>query len=408
MTFLPQLKEQLVSSSPPRRPRRPTRFLVAGLVLLLAVAAGALAATGVIEIGSKVEPPERFQGKPDTGPGVAVGRSAHLLPLRVPDPAGGPPWGLRLVTTSRGLTCVELGRVVDGRLGVLGQDGIAHDDGRFHELSPRFATLSPGCGPPDAGAADAGGNTFVAVDTRGLASGEGPRRSCLGPGEDAPGRRHCPVADHRRFLYGLLGPDVEQIAYRERGRVRSLAVTPPDGAYLIVQAGRQPAGGATVAAAPTIGHPFTRITYRDGTVCPPPGVTGRAGQCQPRAFRSPLAGLDPAALRRPLHVRLTGRRLLVSFTAPVGVPDARLSYGITAHFESSCPHIYFVPSTNRDVRRGALVELELKLPRRCHGAIRGTVRLTANRAGLVPGPGPGVSGSSITVGRFREVVPAGG
>jgi hypothetical protein len=395
VTYLPQLKDQLVAS---RARRRSMRLVAAVAATVLALAGGALAGSGVIEIGSDVEPPERFTRNPDVGPGVSVGRSARLLPLRVPDPAGGPPWGLRLVTTSRGLACVQLGRVVDGKLGVLGQDGIANNDGRFHELSPRFATLSPGCAAPDAN-----GNAFIALDERGLASGEGPRRTCLGPGSSAPGRKRCPVADHRRFLYGLLGPEASGLSYRYRGRVHSTPVTGPEGAYLIVQAERQRRGGVMIASAPSIGHPFTRITYRDGSVCPAPGVTGRDRQCEPGGRRSLLAGLDPDSLRRPLRVELLGRRLVVSFKAPVAVEDARLSYGASAHFDSSCPQIWFVPATNRDVRRGATVELEIELPRRCHGTIRGVVRLTAAGAG-VPGA-PSGGDPSIAIGRFAKRVP---
>jgi hypothetical protein len=400
VTFLPQLRDQLVTGSPPPRPRRSARVVAAIVAVGLLIAAGALAATGVIEIGSKVEPPTRLKGDPSVGPGVAVGRGARLLPLRVADPAGGPPWGLELVPTSRGLTCLQVGRVVDGKIGVLGQDGIAHDDGRFHELSTGFARLQPGCAAPDAQ-----GNAFIAVDWRGgLASGEGPRRSCLAPGEEAPGRRHCPVADHRRFLYGLVGPDVSELAYRHRGRVHSVPVAGPEGAYLIVLAGRQLGGGSTVGTAPFIGHPFTRITYRDGSVCPAPGATRDERRCDPSGYRSLLAGLDRDSLRRRLHLDQSRRRLTISFRAPAAVDDARLSYWATAHFERTCPHIYFVPSTNRDVRRGSLVQLELKLPRRCQGPFHGVVTLSANASGM-PSPPGGDPRQSIVIGRFRERIP---
>jgi hypothetical protein len=404
VTFLPQLKDQLVASSPRARRRRSARVVAAIVAVGLLIAAGALAATGVIDIGSKVEPPARLKGNPEVGSGVALGRSARLLPLRVADPAGGPPWGLQLVRTSRGLTCLQVGRVVDGKLGVLGQDGIAHDDGRFHELSPRFARLQPGCAAPDAQ-----GSSFIAIDWHGgLASGEGPRRSCLAPGEGAPGRKRCPVADHRRFLYGLLGSDVSGLAYRDRGRTRSARVAGPEGAYLIVLAGRQAGGGTTVGTAPFIGHPFTRITYRDGSVCPAPGATQRERRCEPGGYRSLLAGLDRDSLRRPLRLKQAGRRLVISFKAPVAVQDARLSYWANAHFASTCPQIYFVPSTNRDVRRGSVVQLEIKLPRRCHGPLRGVVTLSASATGMPTPPAGGDPHSSIVIGRFRERIPLPG
>jgi hypothetical protein len=397
MTYLPQLKDQLVAGPRTRRPR--ARLIAAIVALVLLIAAGALAASGVIEIGSDIEPPARFGKDPGLGPGTAVGSSVRLLPLRVPDPAGGPPWGLRVVTTSRGLRCLQVGRVVDGKLGVLGQDGIAHNDGRFHELSPRFATLTDNCASPDAR-----GNAFIAVEAIGLASGEGWRRSCLSPGEGAPGRKRCPVADHRRFLYGLGGPRVAALAYKHDGRVRSMRASGPEGAYLIVLAERHRSGGSVVSNTPRIRHPFVRITYRDGSVCPPRGVAGKLGDCEREAgYRSLLAGLDREAVRRTLRAELNGSRLTVSFTAPVAVDDARLSYGTMGHFERSCPQIYFVPMTNRDVPRGSLVELGMTIPRRCHGTIAGTVRLSENPSGL-PTPG-GDPRTSIPIGRFHKWVP---
>jgi hypothetical protein len=205
------------------------------------------------------------------------------------------------------------------------------------------------------------------------------------------------VADHRRFLYGLVGPEVSELTYRHRRRVRPVPLSEPEGAYLVVLAERQRGGGAAVGRSPSMGHPFVRLTYRDGTSCPPPGAKGTARQCDPSGYRSLLAGLEPESLRRPLRAALSGRRLVVSFRAPVGIDDARLSYGATAHFDRRCPQIYFVPSTNRDVRRGAPVTLEMELPPRCHGTIRGVVRLSVNATGP---PVPMGGGESITIGRF--------
>jgi len=399
VTYLPQLKDQLVAGPPAPTPRRRARLIAAIVAIVLLLAAGALAASGVIEIGSDIEPPGRFRPKPDVGQGEPIGSSVRLLPLRVDDPAGGPPWGIRLVKTSRGLRCLQLGRVVDGKLGVLGQDGIAHNDGRFHELSPRFSTLSYRCAAPDAA-----GNAFIAIDETGLASGEGWQRGCLGPGEGDSARNRCPVADHRRFLYGLAGPKVAELAYRNKGRVSSVRVSGPEGAYLIVLAERQRGSGGLVSPTPRIRHPFARVIYRDGSVCPPLGETGKLGDCERRSgYQSLLASLDREAVRRPLRAELDGRRLTVRFNAPVAVNDARLTYGTMAHFERSCPQIYFVPMTNRNVRRGALVELEMKIPERCHGTIAGTVTLNENPSGL-PAPG-GDPRTGRTIGRFRKWVP---
>ncbi len=48
--------------------------------------------------------------------------------------------------TTSAAACVQVGRSVDGKLGVLGQDGVFGDDGRFHELP----VAADGCGGLDA------------------------------------------------------------------------------------------------------------------------------------------------------------------------------------------------------------------------------------------------------------------
>ena len=119
----------------------------------LAVTGAALAATGVIPIGDPVEP-TRVERNPDRGTGVPTDQGGRLLALRVPDPAGGPPWGLRIVDTTRGMQCLQAGRVVGDQLGLLGQDGISGDDGRFHPLPPatRSGWFTP-CQLPDSATA---------------------------------------------------------------------------------------------------------------------------------------------------------------------------------------------------------------------------------------------------------------
>jgi len=126
------------ASTSPRRPRRRARVHVrvalVVLVLVLATAAITLAATGVILTGSPVGTVRAPIAT--AGEGIPVAGGARLLPLRAPDPAGGLPWGMRIVHTTRGLICVQIGRLNDGQLGQLGVDGAFHDDGRFHPLPP--------------------------------------------------------------------------------------------------------------------------------------------------------------------------------------------------------------------------------------------------------------------------------
>ena len=84
--------------------------------------------------------PHRLAGRHGTcpiataGEGIPVAGGSRLLPLRAPDPAGGLPWGMRIIHTTRGLICVQIGRVYHNQLGQLGVDGAFHNDGRFHPL----------------------------------------------------------------------------------------------------------------------------------------------------------------------------------------------------------------------------------------------------------------------------------
>ena len=128
------------SSAPPGGARASLRraprllLVAAAVLLLLGGAAVALAASGVILTGAAVPAP-RF-ASPTAGAGLPQPGKWKLLSLRVADPAGSPPWGMRVVRTTRGLVCVQLGRVQEGVLGELGIDGAFHDDLRFHPVGP--------------------------------------------------------------------------------------------------------------------------------------------------------------------------------------------------------------------------------------------------------------------------------
>ena len=112
---------------------RRVNAVVMAVVLVLAGGAIAVAATGVLS-GSPVKQQGRLS--PNAGIGVPAPGGSRLLALRAADPQGGLPWGMRLVHTTRGEICVQIGRLDDGQLGQLGIDGAFHDDGRFHPLAP--------------------------------------------------------------------------------------------------------------------------------------------------------------------------------------------------------------------------------------------------------------------------------
>lgn len=96
------------SNTPPARTRRRRARWPAGLVaavVALVGAGGALAASGVRLPWISGDPP--LQG--------TIRSSIEVLPLRVADPTGGPPWALRAYRTDRGAACLEVGRIAGRR-----------------------------------------------------------------------------------------------------------------------------------------------------------------------------------------------------------------------------------------------------------------------------------------------------
>ncbi len=132
MSIVPQIERQLHEAAE-RRARRPfarmarrvgathsaphrrLRIAVSALAAVMTTTTIALAATGVILTGSPVEP--AVHPIATAGEGIPVEGGVRLLPLRAPDPAGGLPWGMRIIHTTRNLICVQVGRVLDGQLG---------------------------------------------------------------------------------------------------------------------------------------------------------------------------------------------------------------------------------------------------------------------------------------------------
>ena len=91
---------------------RRVNVVALSVVLILGGGAAAVAASGLLN-GTPVAEP---QGTPTAtaGTGIPTAGGGHLLALRVADPEGGLPWGVQLVHTTRGETCVQIGRVHDG------------------------------------------------------------------------------------------------------------------------------------------------------------------------------------------------------------------------------------------------------------------------------------------------------
>ena len=186
-------------------------------------------------------------GKPDaTGPvlpgglfGVVKPGGSRLLSMRVADPQGGPPWGLRLVRTNKGNACVQLGRVEAGQLGSVGIDDSWNNDHRFHAISPNAGYVD------DCGNTDATGYAYGNWDRRGVSASANPTydgtrgpqsRGCKLRGFGGPHSWPiCPAGTNRIVVYGLLGPDATSVTYRKLGGGRATQRTVGGvGAYLLV------------------------------------------------------------------------------------------------------------------------------------------------------------------------------
>ncbi|HUN78269.1 MAG TPA: hypothetical protein VMU32_05060 [Solirubrobacteraceae bacterium] len=270
-----QTRDTASSSGSPRRGWRPSRLgvLAIAATLALACSAVALAATGLLS-GSPVKPEVTPNANAGNGLPVA-GVHAGRIALLAPDPAGGLSWGLRVLPTTRGQTCVQVGRVQDGQLGELGVDSAFGDDGRFHPLSPDV--LPPGYGGSSGQTECADrGQTVIFEDSHADRSGVRllpgeleklqrleqkartstnpageplrtldrqlqrlrPRThsSAVPPGEIPPSEYLPPARDLRSLAYGLLGPHAVSVTYRTPEGLRTVPVDARDGAFLIVQA----------------------------------------------------------------------------------------------------------------------------------------------------------------------------
>lgn len=130
-------------AGPAIKRRRSPRLLAAALATLTLTGAAAYAATTLIGVGSPApNPPSPFTPS-----------NVRLLGLRIADPAGGPPWGIRLALTQPGRppgwgrqppdVAIQIGRIRAGQMGFIGVDGVFHNDGLFHVAGPNSALTTP-------------------------------------------------------------------------------------------------------------------------------------------------------------------------------------------------------------------------------------------------------------------------
>lgn len=317
------------------------------------------------------------QGKPDsTGPvspgtlfGVVRPGESRMLPIRVSDPQGGPPWGLRLVRTTRGDTCVQLGRVQGGQLGSLGIDDAWDNDHQFHPIPPSARDAQ------DCGSTDAAGHGFVNVGALGADASAnlggdwitGPQASgcrLRGFGGEAS-RPYCPDGANRMVFYGLLGPDAVSITYRTPdGGLATGRTVGGVGAYLLVfpynaktcdeyarTAGSSVScdGDSEGGISPPVPGAITEVTYTHGRTCKL--TQSSALRTAFRAFtREMIAKLGRQKVRRSSSERRLIRarylRLLGPFLAREHLTLAQLARALRP---PQCPAVGWIAFPARKV-----------------------------------------------------------
>jgi hypothetical protein len=264
-----------------------------------------------------------------THPTVPVG--TIQVAAKAPDASGGLPWGLRLIQKRPLAACLQIGRVRDGRIGALGQDGSYGNDGRFH-LIPLTQNF-----PCDR--TDASGHLFVDIFEQKVAAsaavgGHGP--GCIANQPPArvlrqhpfPHIATCPPRDLRDIAYGVLGPDAVSITYTIAGRPRTVP-TGRDGAYIVVlpptaqtctREGPLGGRGCLLSSGETTAGQLesgviTAVSYRDGHVCrlPAPSAAGTLQASCPNAGyvhfpRYIPPTVTPAEAHTPLRVQFAVTR----------------------------------------------------------------------------------------------------
>jgi hypothetical protein len=324
---------------------------VVALALVLTGGAIAVAATGLLN-GSPV-PEVGQKPTPGVGNGVPAPGGSHLLSLAA-DPEGGPPWGMRVVHTTRGSTCVQMGRVQDGRLGQLGIDGAYHDDGRFHPLSADILPID-----------DGHANISCILPGQTLMS-RSPTQDRSAEWMVEPRKVKPTARELRSISYGLLGPHAVSITYRTATGTQTRPVSPGSGAYMIVEPvnlpiGRIGIGGDLIGwvsgheVSPDIPNlerfsGLRTVTYRFGSlVCAIGSLPHRVKRCPAPPPPSENAREPTHSLHEPVRVTAVVQspkscsaaflldpcyRARVEFKAPYTVVSAAGEYQVEA--ESTC------------------------------------------------------------------------
>jgi hypothetical protein len=476
MSILPQLERDLLAAAERRlsgapaargwrRRRRVALALAIAAVALMGAGGGAL----LLAPGKPVAPAFELSPMSTVGLGRPLAPSLALLSLRVADPAGGPAWGMRVIRTTRGLACIQAGRVIDGRLGAVGIGYAFKGDGRFHPFAPADAISEDSCATLAGNglAFQPGAPTIVTADGLALA-GENlwpyERVHCDLPGQEDWGVR-CPRADLREVAVGMLGPDAASIRVHAPGKDFTVKPDGPDGAYLIVLPA--PAGidsGSRSSLYAYVHHTWhapvlaaLSVTYEDGSTCQIPAATHEQ-VCSPKgldiasamptaaklrttlhvsyrpllAYSSPLSVTGPGAGTYPQSIHPSnkpGPGLVVSFRAPVAAPNISSGYDLElqplAPAGCSTPALILSQPTQQTIAAGQRVQISVSLGSNCRTTyvgrvffVRSSGSYSAARTSDEAGEGPlyeVISGlfsgarhspePGVTVGRLRIAVP---
>jgi len=432
-----------------QRVRRPAghRGLVV-VVAALVIASPAVAAVGAASGWFSPGKPEAYHPWASTsGLGKALADGDRTLPLRVADPDGGPPWALRLVRTTRGDTCIQLGRVEGGEIGSLGIDGTWGNDHRFHQINPNDDDADI------CGTTDGAGQGFVDYVGQGAPSSGYAFSSHQGPS--------------KRFIFtGLLGPDAKSVTYQTpSGQTKTEQTSGGVGAYLIVVKETKAncnyyirtllptgvtscegaSGGFGYGLGPVLHSAVTSITYKNGTTCDVQRsqcalvgwVTAKTTPVMAADVTSPLTvsislgrrfcDKDPQTLKSDAATKVAcdGRipagytsfpngpvrakwpllpLVRVSFTAREPVTSSNSFYAL--QIQSPLGGTGFI-GTDWDIRRGETVTLTMTSPvfrphteSPLNGVYHGTISYTPNAGKAVP-----EQNGSLLVGRFSFKLP---
>jgi hypothetical protein len=360
--------------------RSTARVLAIAVVVALALAAIAVAATGLLQRGTDVAPRSGRAPRPTTALGVATGMIAP--PITVPDPEDDHlRWGLRTFTTTRGYACLQVGRVQDFQLGVVGRDGAFGDDGRFHVLGPQVLDETD-CVP-----LDRTGHGFLALHYAAYPA-SGLQASCVVFAGVVPPQTHrerCPDRDLRTLDYGLLGPHATSITYRlPSGAQRTARVhRGTGGAFLVVTPSTPPkplSAGALYVEGQVPDQTFltgqtpsaltiVSVAYDDGTVCRVDHTyRGSRGGC-------PLRGFSSVRVRRPRHAEVATRmRLSITREADGRHRDLHVAFRARypARGSRAAYYVFITPPGGRcpSDREGHVIEQDVRAGQRVGARIR--------------------------------------